>query len=177
MEDREHRGNQINAHTNIDNENIKEESSIPNEDYTSSTTDVNEDQTESVPETIKSTVVKHDKKQGKSLVVPKITSVSKTNTKNIPLRTKKPIEQKSRVSGIVYTQAQKPKAVAAKPVVRKPRRKSEHWQLSEVGPEMQSSIGCEYKLSQIRLRQRIVYLMWRAVFDEAKRNTKRKVKL
>lgn len=36
-------------------------------------------------------------------------------------------------------------------------------------PEFYSAMGCSLKLSQIRIRQRLLFVMWRAVYDEAVR--------
>ncbi|XP_045215199.2 microtubule-associated protein futsch-like [Mercenaria mercenaria] len=36
-------------------------------------------------------------------------------------------------------------------------------------PEFYSTMGCSLKLSQIRTRQRLLYVMWRAVYDQALR--------
>lgn len=72
----------------------------------------------------------------------------------------------------------KSKKTKAKPTTHyKPRR---HTIAEEtVDPGYYSAIGCAYKLSQIRTRQRLLYLMWRVVFDQAVRRTehKRKVKV
>jgi hypothetical protein len=45
-------------------------------------------------------------------------------------------------------------------------------------PNFYSTMGCSLKLSQIRTRQKILYVMWRAVYDEAiRRAEQEKTKL
>ncbi|KAL4228013.1 hypothetical protein ACF0H5_013451 [Mactra antiquata] len=46
-----------------------------------------------------------------------------------------------------------------------PPRKSVFKPIRE--PEFYSTIGCSLKLSQIRLKQRLLYIMWRIVYDQA----------
>ena len=60
----------------------------------------------------------------------------------------------------------------SKPKVPKESRQHTKKGKKKKDTEYYSAIGCSYKLSQIRVRQRVLYLMWRAVYDEAIRKTR-----